>query len=82
MNFKKICINGKNYGVDDTSKYNNKLTDNNVDFADDNIDDLIYPYKCDDISNQFINKTLKHLACCHTLIIEDQDKHSNVNNIT
>lgn len=73
MNFKKICINGKNYGVDDTNKYHKKIQCDNVDFYDDNMDDLME--KSDDaILNEKIDKTLLHLACCHTLLVENQDK--------
>lgn len=76
MNFKKICINGKNYGVDNTNNYSNKIQSDNVDFYDDNMIELLE--KTDDnILNEYINKTLLHLACCHTLLIENKDNDNS-----
>lgn len=40
MNFKKICINGNNYGVDDTIKYGDRIKCDNVDFYDEKMSEL------------------------------------------
>jgi phospholipid-transporting ATPase len=43
MNFKKICILGKNYGIDNPQSAENeyKLHMSNVDFADKNLEELL-----------------------------------------
>lgn len=74
MNFKKICIDGINYGVDDTASHDKRILIDNVNFADDKIEILKNPNKCKDKKHsEYINKTIMHLACCHSLLVIDQD---------
>lgn len=70
MDFKKICIDGKNYGVDDHKNNFNAIVENNINFYDDDMDEL------KNLKTDTIKKTLLHLACCHSLLVKNQDEIS------